>query len=76
MFIFAKELLFIAVYVTMDVKYETTEPPIWILPPTTTNKREGRSKLIGKNRQYNYFFYIDKHYMLEHQVESALSMRS
>ena len=50
MFIFAKELLFIVVYVTMDIiwNYQT---PIWILAQTTTNKREGRSKLIGKNRQ-------------------------
>ena len=51
MFIFAKELLGIVVCHN-GCKTETTKPTFGFLDQPEQNKREGRSKLIGKNRQY------------------------
>ena len=75
MFIFAKELLFAVLYITMDINLELPNPHLDSCT-SHNNQKKRPIKINWQKSAVDYSFYIDKHYMLEHQVESAQSTRS
>lgn len=59
----------------MDINVKPPNPHLESC--TNHSKQKGRpNKINWQKSAVRYFFYIGKHYMLEHKVESAQSMRS